>query len=220
MEKKMGGKATIGIDLDGCIRHNNKSLGRGDLHPEQRTRLGLLEAYEKKTLPEFYYILNPSQVHYIDGALDALRVLNDAGLDCYVFTNQEVLSLGIMKYRQWENIRELMSEDIDRAGGHIIDWFACPHFPDEGCLCRKPKPGLFYQARDKYDLDLSRLYMIGDNPSDMQAGKAAGCKCCIHISLESAAPEFQTCEESDVTVKDLHEAVMEIMKKEGLSPKG
>lgn len=211
---------TVGIDLDGCIRHNNKSSGSGDIPSSKRNRSDLLELYSTGKLPELYYTTEFSQVRYIDRALDALKVLKEAGLDCYVFTNQEALGIGIMNWHQWLNIKELMSEDINRAGGHIIDWFTCPHFPDEDCLCRKPKPGLFHQARDKYDLDLSEMYMIGDNPSDMQAGKAAGCKCCIHISLENATPEFRTCEESDITVKDLYEAAMEVIKREGLSPGG
>jgi len=202
--------------LDGVIRHNNKSGGHGDIPKEQRTRMELARLYEEQKLPKGYYIVDPHEVHFIEGALDALRMLHTLEIPCYVFTNQEVLSLGIMTHRQWLNIKELMSQHIDHRGGHITDWFYCPHFPDDGCACRKPKPGMFYEARDRHGLDLAQMYMIGDNPSDMQAGKAAGCKGNIHIRLETADPEFQSCDEADVAVKDLHGAVVEIMKRESM----
>ena len=207
---------TAGIDLDGCIRHNNKSAGHGDIPPEQRTRMELVRLWEEQKLPRLYYVSEPNDVLFIPGALYALRMLHTLEIPCYVFTNQEAIGIGVMTHRQWLNIKELMSQHIDWIGGHITDWFYCPHFPDEDCACRKPKPGMFYEARDKHGLDQAQMYMIGDNPSDMQAGKAAGCKCNIHIRLETADPEFQSCAESDVTVKDLHEAVVEIMKRESM----
>ena len=207
---------TVGTDLDGCIRHNNKSMATGDIPIEQRTRTDLIRLWEGRGLPRLYYITEPNDVQFITGALFALRMLHTLEIPCYVFTNQEVLSLGIMTHRQWLNIKEMMSQHIDWTGGHITDWFYCPHFPDENCACRKPKPGMFYEARNKHGMDLAQMYMIGDNPSDMQAGKAAGCKCNIHIRLETADPEFQSCAEADVTVKDLHEAVVEIMKRESM----
>ena len=53
--------------------------------------------------------------------------------------------------------------------------YICPHSQNEGCFCRKPKPGMLFQARDEFNIDLSRSYMVGDRQSDMQASKAAGC---------------------------------------------
>ena len=94
---------------------------------------------------------------------------------------------------------------------HISCTFVCSKF-----WIRGPKPGMFFEARDKHGVDLSEMYMVGDNPSDMQAGKAAVCKCNIHIRLEAADPEFQSCPEADATVGNLHAAVIEIMKREGL----
>ena len=206
---------TVGIDLDGVIRHNNKSMGTGDIPIEQRNRMELLRLYEEGKLPRYYYITEPRDVHFIEGALAALRMLHKLEIPCYVFTNQEAIGIGVMTHRQWLNIKELMSQHIDYRGGHITDWFYCPHFPDENCTCRKPKSGMFFEARDKHGVDLSEMYMIGDNPSDMQAGKAAVCKCNIHIRLEAADPEFQSCP-ADATVGNLHAAVIEIMKREGL----
>ena len=67
------------------------------------------------------------------------------------------------------------------------DLFLCPHHPHKGyegeraeykieCSCRKPKPGLLQQAAEKYNIDLSQSWMVGDSQSDAEAGKAAGCR--------------------------------------------
>ena len=53
--------------------------------------------------------------------------------------------------------------------------YVCPHSQHEGCLCRKPNPGMLFQARDEFNIDLSRSYMVGDRQSDMLASKSAGC---------------------------------------------
>ena len=53
--------------------------------------------------------------------------------------------------------------------------YICPHSQDEGCFCRKPNPGMLFQARDEFNIDLSKSYMVGDRQTDMQASKSAGC---------------------------------------------
>ena len=62
-----------------------------------------------------------------------------------------------------------------QAGGHIEAMYYCPHDWDEGCECRKPKPGLLFQAQRDLHLDLSRTLFIGDDERDGQAAEAAGC---------------------------------------------
>ena len=75
---------------------------------------------------------------------------------------------------------------LGQGGAYINDRFYCPHHPNGGfegeaaelkieCSCRKPHPGLLLQAAEKYNIDLSRSYMIGDSLRDTGAGKNAGC---------------------------------------------
>ena len=52
----------------------------------------------------------------------------------------------------------------------------CPHSPDEGCDCRKPKPGLFLQIGERYGVDLANVPTAGDSLRDLLAGAAAGCE--------------------------------------------
>jgi D-glycero-D-manno-heptose 1,7-bisphosphate phosphatase len=76
---------------------------------------------------------------------------------------------------------------LGESGAYIDDIFICPHHPDSGyegerpeykidCECRKPKPGLLLQAAGKYNIDLSKSWMVGDRESDIAAGRAAGCQ--------------------------------------------
>ncbi|MDP2670821.1 MAG: HAD-IIIA family hydrolase [bacterium] len=65
---------------------------------------------------------------------------------------------------------------LEHAVGIQFDGiYRCPHTPDEGCDCRKPKPGMLLRAIQEHDIDLEKSYMIGDSMTDIQAGHAAGC---------------------------------------------
>lgn len=87
-------------------------------------------------------------------------------------------------------IEYVVEEDpLGTAGAYIDDIFYCPHHPHKGyegerpefkmeCECRKPKPGMLLLAAEKYNIDLSASYMIGDGANDIEAGRAAGCKVC------------------------------------------
>jgi D-glycero-D-manno-heptose 1,7-bisphosphate phosphatase len=68
-----------------------------------------------------------------------------------------------------------MREDVTAAGGRIESFLYCRHGWDEGCECRKPRPGMLYQAQRQFDLDLTRTPFIGDDERDGQAAEAAGC---------------------------------------------
>jgi D-glycero-D-manno-heptose 1,7-bisphosphate phosphatase len=72
-------------------------------------------------------------------------------------------------------IHDRMKQEIARAGGQIDGIYWCPHTWDEGCECRKPKPGLLYQAQRDLHLDLTRTPFIGDDERDAAAAAAAGC---------------------------------------------
>jgi len=90
-----------------------------------------------------------------------------------------------------------METDLGKHGAYIDDLFYCPHHPDSGfpgerpeykidCDCRKPKPGLILKAAEKYNIDLSKSYMVGDDMRDVNAGINAGC---IPVLLKKNADE-------------------------------
>ena len=73
------------------------------------------------------------------------------------------------------DIHRRMVHEATLAGGCIEVIYYCPHGWDDGCDCRKPKPGMLFQAQRDFSLDLSRTLFIGDDERDAQAAEAAGC---------------------------------------------
>ena len=72
-----------------------------------------------------------------------------------------------------ETIHELMKHELSSRGARIDDIYTCPH-GEECCDCRKPKPGMIYKARQKWDIDLSGSLLIGDSDSDADLAAACG----------------------------------------------
>lgn len=226
LAKRRQMKPVIGLDLDGVIRHNNKSLGTGDIPIEKRNKKDLLELYQKGLLPKGYYCTKPEDVIFIDGALEALRMFHEQGWDCYVISNQEVVSLLIYsgvfvekKHAQqveceiggkFLRLKLDMDYAIAKSGGLIKHWLFCPHMPEDNCTCRKPKPGMLLELETWYGVPLHETYYIGDNPSDMEAGKRAGCKT-IHIVLPTAESEFRQSEFADETAGSLLEVAKRLV---------
>ena len=169
-------------DLNGTLVHNNKSLGTGDL-PEgygSDDSDAAVKAFRDGVMPRAYYLTSKKDIVWIDGALEAIKLLSAAGFDQFIITNQEHIGLGIIMERTWTDLVSFMTAEIRNAGGGIRRWYYCPHKSSEGCLCRKrtSNPGLklFYQCALDYGFNLYDAYMIGDNISDMSSGKLAGCK--------------------------------------------
>ena len=81
-----------------------------------------------------------------------------------------------------------MQQELEKQGGKIKAIYACPHNWDEGCDCRKPKPGMLFQAAFENHLDLRKITFVGDDPRDIEAGEAAGCKT-ILVNSENGIKE-------------------------------
>jgi histidinol-phosphate phosphatase family protein len=121
------------------------------------------------------YIRSWSEFEWLSGAKDALRLFKDAGYRVVVASNQAGISRGEITEEGLLRMHETMKAEAVEAGGHIEGIYYCPHGWDEGCECRKPKPGLLFQAQRDLNLDLSRTPFIGDDERDAQAADAAGC---------------------------------------------
>jgi D-glycero-D-manno-heptose 1,7-bisphosphate phosphatase len=124
--------------------------------------------------PEGSYIAKPSQLRLLPGAADAIRALNDAGVLVLVVTNQRGVATGHMSLSDVDDVHKTLSGRLRRSGARVDGFYVCPH-PDESCGCRKPAPGLLFQAsRDHPGLRLDRSVMIGDSEIDVEAATAAG----------------------------------------------
>lgn len=108
-------------------------------------------------------------------AIAALRVLADAGVATIVVSNQSCVGRGLISAPDLVGIMDRMAALLAAEGGPLAAWYCCPHAPDAGCDCRKPKPGMLLRAIGEFGLDPSRSHMIGDTATDVAAGAAAGC---------------------------------------------
>ena len=133
------------------------------------------------------FIRDIEDFELLPGVAEAVKRINQEGYLAIVITNQPVIARGEVSLDELQEIHNKMETLLGMEGAYIDDIFYCPHHPDKGfegerpeykkvCECRKPKPGLLLAAAQKYNIDLSQSWMIGDSEIDMQAGINAGCK--------------------------------------------
>lgn len=122
------------------------------------------------------YVKSVEELVLLPGALEALARLATLNLPVILVTNQSAIGRGIVSYHQVEQIHAHLRSLVQAAQGRIDAVYLCPHHPDAGCDCRKPKPGLLRKAADAWQLDLARCVLIGDSMADLQAARAAGCR--------------------------------------------
>jgi len=117
---------------------------------------------------------------------------------------------GVIAPETAEAIQAHVVSEIASRGGRIDRAYFCPHRADENCACRKPRPGMLLQAARELDIDLSASWMIGDNITDMQAGRAAGVRCIlVRSGLGAQQPEPDEALAFEV-VDDVHAAIERI----------
>jgi D-glycero-D-manno-heptose 1,7-bisphosphate phosphatase len=126
--------------------------------------------------PNGEYIVNWLQVEILPGSLEAAAALSRAGYLIFIVTNQRGLATGKIREADLTEIHNKLREAFLKAGVGIADVYYCPHDLQAQCSCRKPKPGMLYQAARKHHLKLADCWMVGDSASDIQAGIVAGCK--------------------------------------------
>lgn len=121
------------------------------------------------------YVKSWAEVAFIPGSLDAIRRLTEAEFSIILITNQSAVNRQLMTREGLNYMLNKLVHTVADHNGVITDTFYCPHTPEEGCGCRKPLPGLIYQACRRYAIDLASSCMIGDSVRDIECGKAAGC---------------------------------------------
>ena len=123
------------------------------------------------------YVCRLEDFHILNN-FDALKTLQDKGYMLLVATNQGGLAKGWYTEDELSKMHASLKQAYQERGVEITDFFYCPHHPDftGDCDCRKPKPGLLLQGINKYNIDPSLSYFIGDRERDVIAGTAAGVK--------------------------------------------
>lgn len=127
--------------------------------------------------PQACYIESPDDFIWLPGAKEAVKKLNDAGYFVFLVTNQPGIARGRLTEDMLTVIHAKMETDLREVGARIDRVYSCPHNWDEGCFCRKPQPGLLYQAQREYDLNIPQnCLLIGDDERDIEAAKRADCR--------------------------------------------
>lgn len=120
------------------------------------------------------YIKSPAEWRPIPGAIEAIARLNQGGWRVAIATNQSGIGRGLFDMATLNAINDKMMEMVFRHGGRIDAIFFCPHTPEDGCRCRKPRTGMFEELAARFHTDLKGVPCIGDMLKDLQAGEAVG----------------------------------------------
>lgn len=124
--------------------------------------------------PNKGYVRKWSEFAFIPNARKAIRELTESGYRIIVITNQSGVGRGLYSEEDVADIHSRMVAEISKAGGTIEAVYYCPHRPDAGCECRKPKPGMLIRAAREHDIELSNAYLIGDFSTDIEVGQRVG----------------------------------------------
>ncbi len=156
--------------------------------------------------PRGEYICSWGDFSFIRKNIEGLKRLNEAGFSFIVISNQAGIARGMVSAEAVDDIHKQMKAALEKEGVRILDIYLCPHHWEEKCSCRKPEPGLFFQASRKWLFRLDKAYFIGDDPRDCQAAYRAGCGC-IYIGGENGLKDLSIEEQPKIAVKNLIEAL-------------
>ncbi len=120
------------------------------------------------------YIKSPEEWRPLPGSLEAIAELTRHGIEVVVISNQSGLARGLFDLATLQRIHDKMQRMVEVSGGRITAIYFCPHGPDDGCSCRKPKPGLLEAFSRDYHVELQGIPLVGDSLRDIQTAQAAG----------------------------------------------
>jgi D-glycero-D-manno-heptose 1,7-bisphosphate phosphatase len=150
------------------------------------------------------YVKSVKEVSYIDRSLVALRMLASTMGKIALVTNQSPVGRGIITQEDVDEINSTIITQVQLEGGRIDGVYVCPHRPNQNCKCRKPETGLLEQGLKQLEIIVpENCVMIGDNVSDVFAGKEMGMKSILLLSgVTDREQALALSEDTDVDVYD------------------
>jgi D-glycero-D-manno-heptose 1,7-bisphosphate phosphatase len=160
----------------------------------------------RKAKSEDDYVTCWEEMEILPGVPEAVTQLNRAGFRVIVVTNQRAVAKGLITDQNLESIHRQMCQYFSSRGANVDAIYYCPHELEPPCGCRKPEPGMLFEAARVHNIDLAGSWMIGDSEKDVQAGVRAGCR------TARVVPENQLVESAaDVIASSLLGAIRKIL---------
>jgi D-glycero-D-manno-heptose 1,7-bisphosphate phosphatase len=135
------------------------------------------------------FIKSVAEWRPIAGSLAAIAALHRAGWTVAVVSNQSGVGRGLYTEAALQEIHDHMRERVRAAGGDLAGMYYCPHLPDAGCECRKPRPGMFRALERELGIPVAGAPYIGDRLSDVEAAEAVGARPMLVRTGTGAATE-------------------------------
>lgn len=176
------GEAAVFLDRDGVINRRSLTLVR-----------------------------RPAHLELLPGVPGAVARLSEAGYRIVVVTNQRPVAWGLIDGGDLDAIHERIREAIEAAGGHVDQFRACRDGFFANCECGKPNPGMLTSAAEELGLDPGQSWMVGDKPSDVEAGRRFGARTAWVTGSQYPWERWRAAPEPDVVAEDLPAAVDRIL---------
>jgi D-glycero-D-manno-heptose 1,7-bisphosphate phosphatase len=147
-----------------------------------------------------HFIRSPAEWLPLPGSIQAIADLTAAAFSVVVATNQSGVGRGLFTAETLSAIHARMTGAIEVAGGRLAGIFVCPHRPEDGCECRKPRPGLMRQVEAHFGAPLRGQPVIGDSHRDLEAAWTVGGRAILVRTGNGAATEGRLVADAPVEV--------------------
>lgn len=160
------------------------------------------------------YLKDPARVRMLPGAAEAVARINTKGLLAIVVTNQSGIARGLLSEAEYRATERRLDELLAASGAHVDAHYHCPHLPEltGGCQCRKPGTLLYRQAADRFNIDLSHSWWVGDRARDVLPAAAFGAHGILVLGDSDDVEMPDTTAHRVVSVRDLGAAVELMLK--------
>lgn len=125
---------------------------------------------------EVGYMYHPGLYKPFPWTGPAIRKINESGMKAVLITNQSGIERGYFPEATLNEVHEMLRKELTHYGARLDAIYYCPHHPDTGCDCRKPRPGMLRQAEKDLAIDLKNSFMIGDRYLDVDLAHAVGAR--------------------------------------------
>ena len=139
------------------------------------------------------YVYKKEDFEFCEGVVEVLKHFQSLGYLLIIVTNQSGIGRGYYSEEAFQELSQWMSDALLENDIKINAIYHCPHAPEEGCECRKPRSGMFYKAIEAFDIDVKDSWMIGDKISDIQAANGAGVSKTILLAHNKGKSEAKYC---------------------------